>query len=102
MMSLEVVRTRHHIRRFIGRYLVMKIKPNTVQTLGTTENMERRKNMAKSESTSSDFNIKFFSKSEKVHDGGQTWHIFCLSQRSSKLHHLISLSVKLKKGSYLC
>ena len=49
MTSSEVVRTRHHIRRFLRRYLVMKIKPNTGQKLGTTDKIERRKNMAKSE-----------------------------------------------------
>ena len=49
MTSSEVVRTRHHMRRFLRRYLVLKIKPNTVQTLGTTNKIERRKNMAKSE-----------------------------------------------------
>ena len=48
MMSLEVVHTRHHIRRFLRRSLVLKIKPNTGQTLGTKYNRERRKNMAKS------------------------------------------------------
>ena len=49
MMSSEVVRTRHHIRRFLRRYLVLKIKLNTGQTLGTTDKIKRRKNMAKSE-----------------------------------------------------
>ena len=43
MTSSEVVRTRHHIRRFLRRYLVLKIKPNTGQTLGTTDKIERRK-----------------------------------------------------------
>ena len=47
MTLLEVVRTRHHIRRFLRRYLVQKIKPNTGQTLGSTDKRERRKNMAK-------------------------------------------------------
>ena len=49
MMSLEVVCTRHHILRFQRRSLVLKIKRNTGQTPGTTENIERRKNMAKLE-----------------------------------------------------
>ena len=52
MTSSEVVRTRHHKCRFLRRYLVMKIKLNTVQTLGTTDKIERRKNMAKSEGRS--------------------------------------------------
>ena len=37
MTSSEVVRTRHHIRRFQRRSPVLKIKPNTGQTLGTTD-----------------------------------------------------------------
>ena len=49
MTSLEVVRTRHHIRRFLRRSLVLKIKLITGQTLGTTDKTERRNNMAKSE-----------------------------------------------------
>ena len=49
MTSSEVVRTRHHIRRFLCRSLVLKIKPNTGQTLGTTDKIKRRKNMDKSE-----------------------------------------------------
>ena len=49
MTSSEVVRTRHHIRRFLRRSLVLKIKPNTGQTLGNSDKIERRKNMAKSE-----------------------------------------------------
>ena len=49
MMSLEVIHTRHCMRRFLCRSLVLKIKPNTGQTLGTTDKRERRKNMAKSE-----------------------------------------------------
>ena len=43
MTSSEVVRTRHHIRGFLCIYLVLKIKPNTGQTLGTTDKKERRK-----------------------------------------------------------
>ena len=60
MTSSEVVRTRHHIRRFLRRSLVLKIKPNTGQTLGTTDKIERRKNMAKSEGPNSDCNIEIF------------------------------------------
>ena len=48
-MSSEVVRTRYYMPTFHRRSLVLKIKPNTGQTLGTTDNIERRKNMAKSE-----------------------------------------------------
>ena len=33
MTSSEVVRTRYHIRRFLRRSLVLKIKPNTGQKL---------------------------------------------------------------------
>ena len=47
--SYKVVLTRHHIRRFLHRSIVLKIKPNTGQTSGTTDKIERRKNMAKSE-----------------------------------------------------
>ena len=43
MTSLEVVRTRNHIRRFLRRSLLLKIKPNTGQMLGTTDKIERRK-----------------------------------------------------------
>ena len=49
MTSLEVVCTRHHIHRFLCRSLLLKIKPITGQTLGTTHKIERRKNMDKSE-----------------------------------------------------
>ena len=49
MTLLEVVRTRHHIHRFLRRYMVLKIKPNTGQTAGTTDNIERRKYWRKSE-----------------------------------------------------
>ena len=48
MTSSEVVRTRHHIRRFLRRSLALKIKPNTGQTLGNSDKIERR-NMDKSE-----------------------------------------------------
>ena len=57
MTSSEVVRIRHHIRRFLRRYPVLKIKPSKVQTLGTTDKRERRKNMDKSEGANSDCNI---------------------------------------------
>ena len=43
MTSSEVVLTRHHIRRFLHRFLVQKIKPNTGQTLSTTDKIERKK-----------------------------------------------------------
>ena len=49
MTSSEVVCTRRHICRFLRRSLVLKIKPSTCQTLGTTDKIERRKNMVKSE-----------------------------------------------------
>ena len=48
--SSEIVCRRHHIRRFLRRPLVVKIKPNTGQTLGTTDKREIRRNMIKSES----------------------------------------------------
>ena len=60
MTSWEVVRTRHHIRGFLRRSMVLKIKPNTGQTPGTTDKRERRKNMAKSEGPNSDRNIEIF------------------------------------------
>ena len=56
MTSSKVVRTRHLIRRFLRRSLVLKIKPNTGQTLGITNKRERRKNMAKSEGPNAEFN----------------------------------------------
>ena len=52
MTSSEVVRTRHHIRRFLRISLLLKIKPNTGQTLGNSDKIERRKIMAKSEGRS--------------------------------------------------
>ena len=60
MTSLEVVHTRHHIRRFLCRSLVLKIKPNTGQTLGNLDKIERRKNMDKSEGPNSDCNVEIF------------------------------------------
>ena len=59
-MSSEVVRTRHHMHRFLRKCLVLKIKPNTGQMLGTTENRERRKNMVKSKGPNSYCNIEMF------------------------------------------
>ena len=47
--SSEIVCRRHHIRRFLRRPLLVKIKPNTGQTLGTTDKREIRRNMIKSE-----------------------------------------------------
>ena len=44
--------------------------------------------------------LKCFSKSGKVHNGGQTIPNFCLIQRSTKLHYPISLSVKI--GVHSC
>ena len=60
MTSLEVVRTRHHIRGFLHRSLVLETKPNIGKTLGTTDNREKGKNKAKSEGPNSDCNIEFF------------------------------------------
>ena len=60
MTSSVVVRTSHHIRWFLRRSLVLKIKFNTGQTLGITDKRERRKNMAKSEGPNSDCNIEIF------------------------------------------
>ena len=48
MMSSEFVRTRHHIRRFLRRSMVLKIKPNTGQTLGTMDKRERGESIDKS------------------------------------------------------
>ena len=62
MISSEVVRTRHHIRRFLRRSLVLIIKPNTGQMLGKSDKIERTKNMAKSEGPNSDSNIEMFLK----------------------------------------
>ena len=92
-MSSEAVFTRHHIRGFLCRSMLLTIKPNTVHTLGTTDKRERRKNMAKSEGPNSECNIEIFSKYEKAHNGGQKWHFFGLIKRRSKLNYLISLSV---------
>ena len=60
MTSSEVLRTHHYIHGFLPRFLVPKIKPNTVQTLGTTDKRARRKIMAESEGPNSDYNIDFF------------------------------------------
>ena len=94
MMSSEVVRTRHHIRRFIRRSLVLKIKPSIGQTFGNSDNIERRKIWLSLRDPILTVTLKIFSKSEKAHNGGQTWHIFCLSHRRNKLHYLIILCVK--------
>ena len=94
MTSSEVVCSRHHISRFLCRSLVMKIKPNIGQTLGTMDKRERIKIWLSLRGQILTVILKCFSKSEKSHNGGQTWHIFFLSQRRSKLHDLISLSVK--------
>ena len=48
MTSSKVVCTRHHIRMFLRRSLVMKINPNTGQTPGTMAK-GNKKDMAKSE-----------------------------------------------------
>ena len=93
MTSSEVVRTRHHIRGFLRRYLVLKIKTNIGQTLGTTDKREIRKIWLSLNGPILTV-ILNFSRSEKSHNGGQTWHIFCLSHRKSKSHYLIILSVK--------
>ena len=60
MTSAKLARTRHHIRRFPRRSLVLKIKPNIGQTIGTTDKRERRKNIAMSEGPNSDCNIEIF------------------------------------------
>ena len=60
MMSSKRVCTRHYICRFLRRSLVLKIKSNTGQTLGNSDKIERRKNMAKSEGPNSDCNIEIF------------------------------------------
>ena len=56
--SSEVVCTRHHLRSFLCRSLLLKIKTNKGHTTGNTDKMERRKNLAKSEGTNSDCNIE--------------------------------------------
>ena len=50
MMSSKGIRTRHHIRMFLCRSLVLKIHQNTGQTLGTTAE-GKKTNTAKSEVT---------------------------------------------------
>ena len=60
MTSLEVVHTRHHMRGFLRRYLVLKMKPISGQPLGTTDKKKRRTNMAKYEGPNSDCNIDIF------------------------------------------
>ena len=95
MMSSQVVRTRHYIRKFLHRYLVLKIEPKTVQTIGTTDKRERRKIRLSLRGPILNIILLFTSKSEKFHNGGQTWHIFCVIQRRGRLHYPTSLSVKL-------
>ena len=41
--SSKTVRTRHYIRRFLRRYLVLKIHPNAGQTPGTGEEGKKKK-----------------------------------------------------------
>ena len=65
MTSSEVVRTRNHIRGFLFRSMVLKIEPNTGQTPGTTDKIEK-KDMAKSEGPNFDCNIDFFSLSLEI------------------------------------
>ena len=48
MTSSKGVCTRHHICRFLRRYLILKINPNTGQTPGTKAEGEKT-NMDKSE-----------------------------------------------------
>ena len=43
MKSSEFVRTRHNIRMFICKSQLLKIKPNTGQMPGTTDDRERIK-----------------------------------------------------------
>ena len=95
MTLLKVIIIRHHIHRFIRISLVLKIKPNTGQTLGTRDKRERRKIRLSLRGPILNVILIFFSKSEKVHNGGQTWHIFCVIQRRGRLHYPTSLSVKL-------
>ena len=62
MTLSEVVRTRHHIRRFLSRSLVLKIKPNTGQTPGTTDKIGRRRNVdsSKGRALLNIYNLKNF------------------------------------------
>ena len=60
MTSSKVVRTRHHIRRFLRRSMGLKIKLNTGQTFDISDKIERRKNMTKSEGPNSYCNIEIF------------------------------------------
>ena len=60
MTSSEVVHTHHHKRKFIRRYLVLKIKANTGQTLGTTDKREVIENISKSKGPNSECNIEIF------------------------------------------
>ena len=51
-MSSKGVCTRHHMGWFLRKSVVPKIKLKTGQTPGTTDKIERRKYMAKSEGSS--------------------------------------------------
>ena len=95
MMSSEVVITRHHISRFLHRSPLLKIKPNTCQTPGTTDKIEK-KIWLSLRGQILNVTLKYFSKYEKAHNGGQTWNIFFLSEIRRKSHYLLRLSVKLK------
>ena len=85
MISSEVVRARHHMHKCLRIYLVLKIKLNTGQTLGITDNREGIKIWLSLRGPILTVILKFFSEYRKNHNGGQTWHI---------LHYLIILSVK--------
>ena len=67
MTSSEFIRTRHHIRRFLRRSMVLKIKPNTGQTLGATDKRERKKIWLSLRDPILTVTFKFFFKSEKSH-----------------------------------
>ena len=43
MMSSKRVHTRHHIHRFLRKYLALKIHPNTGQTPGTMTEGKKKK-----------------------------------------------------------
>ena len=100
MTPSEVVLTRNHIRRFLRRSLLLKIKPSPVQKIGTTDKRERIKIWLSLRGPILTGILKFFSKSEKFHNGGQTWQFFCLSERRSKLYYLIIPIFK--KGVHSC
>ena len=60
MMSSEVVHTRHHIRGFIHRSLVLKIKTEHWPDTRHHGQEGKKKNMAKSEGPNSGCNIEIF------------------------------------------